>query len=818
MSRSKSPLQEIKGNKPPLGGWGFNLINFKSTFNHLKKNKFHSLLNVFGLAVGLLFFVHIVLYIGFEKGYDTFSPDHERIFRVNYDITQNGEQVLHSTKTPRGLFRTIQDEIPEIEYAGIGYIEKVLVRYGDRYYSDQPDLWVEGDFVEVFGIEMIRGKATLNQPNTCVISESKAREIFGNEDPIGKVFLVNEGMRHEITGIFKDLPLNSHIHFDYFMPIRTWVMMGVVADRDNFRGADWWTYIKLKKGVDPKLVEKSLETVAQKYLTHLPQQNRKGIFSLQPLSKLHYSSQRDGELGVSTREKTIDALLLIAALIMVVVWMNYVNLSTALSRKRLHVFATYRKLGAGKDTLISMSLIESILINGAAILIAILLFFLTRQLFNQLIGVPIQLGKINYSAIVMLVLALIIGGIIVTALISSIPMLKVNPALQQQRKTMKNSGSQWLVASQFFTSTFLVICSLVVSKQIQFMQKAELGVDLEQVMVINGAASTHSDPLRREHFLQFRDEVTKLSAFGSGTASMNVPGQPVRFRNSNLSRPDLQGELKREVPVGQIDDGYIETYGLQLLAGRNFKQPFRSDSANVIISESAAKLLNFNSATEAIDRQLRMGNRLFNIIGVVNDFHHEGLKKPAEPIIFTHAHPFEFGYYSFKVKGDVHQAISQLKPIWDKHYPNDPLDYFFSNQYFNQQYNEEKRLSKILSAFTSFAIIVASLGLFGLVSFFAQQRTKEIGVRKVNGATVTDIILMIFNFFIRWEIAAFLFACPLAWFAMNRWLQGFAYQTTISWWIFLLTGLIAMLISIASVITQTYKAATKNPVEALRYE
>jgi putative ABC transport system permease protein len=795
-----------------------NLINIKSTFNHLKKNKFHSLLNILGLAVGLLFFFHIVLYIGYEKGYDTFFTSHERIYRVNYDITQNGEQVLHSTKTPRGLFRTLKDEVPEIEYTGIGYIEKVLVRYGDRYYSDQPDLWVEGDFAEVFGLKLIRGKATLNEAYTCVISESKAKEIFGNEDPIGKVFLVNEGMRHEITGIFQDLPSNSHIHFDYFMPIRTWVMMGVVADRDNFRGDGWWTYIKLKEGVDPKQVEKSLENIAQKYLTHLPAQNRKGIFSLQPLSKLHYSTLRDGELGVSTREKTVDALILIAALILLVVWMNYINLSTALSRKRLNVFATYRKLGAGKKSLIGTAFTESVMINAAAIGLAVLLFLVTRQSFNKLIGVPIETGEINYWAIFLLISSLIAAGILITSLISSIPMLKVNPALQQQRKVMKNSGSQWLVGIQFFTSTFLVICSLIVAKQIQFMQKADLGVNLEQVMVINGAASTHSDPLRREHFLQFRDEAVQLANVVSGTASMNVPGQPVRFRNSNLSRPDLQGELKQEVPIGQIDDGYIETYGLKLLAGRNFKQPFRSDSANVIISESAAKLLNFNSATEAIDRQLRLGNRLFNIIGVVNDFHHEGLKKPAEPIIFTHAHPFEFGYYSFKIKGDVHQALSQLKPIWDKHYPNDPMDYFFSNQYFNQQYNEEKRLSKILSAFTLFAIIVASLGLFGLISFFAQQRTKEIGIRKVNGATITDIILMIFNFFMRWEIAAFLIACPLAWFVMNMWLQGFAYQTTISWWVFLLTGLIAMLISIASVVTQTYKAATKNPVEALRYE
>lgn len=350
------------------------------------------------------------------------------------------------------------------------------------------------------------------------------------------------------------------------------------------------------------------------------------------------------------------------------------------------------------------------------------------------------------------------------------------------------------------------------------MQNADLGINLNHVIVIKGAASTHTDSLRREHFNAFREEVLQIKEFKSGTATMNVPGQPVRFRRNNLSRPEMQSELLREVTLGNIDDGFIETYDLKLLAGRNFEQPIRLDSAKVIISESIAQLLGFNSSETAVDRQLRMGNVLYTIKGVVNNFHHEGLKKPTEPIIFIHAHPREFGYYSFRIQGNVKTALAQLQTIWPKHYPNDPLDYFLSNEYFNLQYNDEMRLSKILTAFTVFAILVASLGLFGLISFFAQQRTKEIGLRKVNGAMISDIMLLMFSFFIRFEIAAFLMACPFAWLVINKWLQGFAYQTTIRWWIFVMTGAIALIISIASIITQSYRAATKNPVEALMYE
>jgi putative ABC transport system permease protein len=241
---------------------------------------------------------------------------------------------------------------------------------------------------------------------------------------------------------------------------------------------------------------------------------------------------------------------------------------------------------------------------------------------------------------------------------------------------------------------------------------------------------------------------------------MNVPGQPMRFRISNLSRPDMPSDLKQEVTLGNIDDGYIPTYGLKIRAGRNFEQPIIRDTARAIITESLGKILGFSSPESAVGKQLRMGNINYTIKGGVNDFHHEGLKKAIEPVIFIHRHPFEFGFYSFRVQGEMKNLLDQLRSVWSKHYPGDPFDYFFSNGYFDRQYSEEIRLSRILTAFTLFAIIVASLGLFGLVSSIAEQRTREIGFRKVNGATEKDILWLMFSFFIRFEIPAFLLACP----------------------------------------------------------
>lgn len=795
-----------------------NLIDIRSTFNHLKKNKFHALLNIFGLAIGLLFFFQLISYISYEKSYDTTFSNTDRIYRVNYDVEQNGQNVIHSAKTPDRLFHVLKDEIPEVEYSALAYIENVLVRYGDKHYSDQPNLWVDGDFAKIFDFKMVAGQPRLEDKLTCIVSETMAGNIFGKEDPIGKVLYINEGMPHEITGVFKDIPTNSHIHFDFFMPIRTFVHFNWTSAEGNWQGNDWWTYLKLKKGADPKKLDAALKNISDKYLTFLSNQQRKGTFISQPLSTVHYTSGRTGELGTSTREKTVSALMLIAGLILIVIWMNYINLSTALSRKRLNVFATFRKLGASKLNLITLSLIESTIINLSAVAGSVILYFLTKNIFTRLIGMNLSQGFIDYPKIIGITTIIVLAGIVLTSVISSVPSLKVNPALLQQKKMSKNSGTQWLVGLQFFMSCFLVISSLMVTKQIRFMQKADLGVNLDQVVVLKGAASTNINPQRRELFNAFRDEALQNSDFESGTATMNVPGQPLRFRSNNISIPGKQSELKQSITIGNIDNGYLETYGLKLLAGQNFDVTPRLDSSKVLISESTAKILGFKTPEEAIGQQIRIGNGNSTIKGVVNDFHHEGLKKAAEPMLFAHAHPFEFGFYSFRIKGDPQQAIATLKKIWPKHYPNDPLDYFFCSEYFNQQYNEEMRLNKILTAFTLFAIVVASLGLFGLVSFFAQQRTKEIGIRKVNGANVSDIVLMVFSYFTRFEVAAYLLACPLAWYVIDRWLQGFAYKTSISWWIFLLTGVIAFVISVASVITQTYRAAIRNPVEALRYE
>jgi putative ABC transport system permease protein len=796
------------------------LINLKSVLNYLKKNISHSIINILGLATGLLFFFHLLIYINHENEYDSFIKDYRQIYRINYDITQNGESVLHSAKTPRRLFRVIKQEVPEVEYSAMAYVERVLVNYNGHLFSDQGDLWVEGDFAEIFDLEMVKGVATLNDAWKCIISESKAHEIFGSEDPIGKVLRVNEGMLHEITGVYKDLPSNSHVKFDYFMPIRTWVEMGVIPPqpREDFTGASWWTYIKLKDGADRSTVEKSLDRISEKYLTHLERQNRVGKFTLQPLKKLHFSTDRDGELGVSIREKTIDALYLIALLILIVIWLNYINLSTALARKRVDVLSVYRKIGAGRFDMIKLSLIEGFIINISALALAVILYFLTSGLFSKMINIPVSDGYIRFGSVIAFASFFFCAGTIISAILSAIPALRVNPALTHQNKISKSKGAIWLVGIQFFFSCFLIACSLVVSHQIDFMQNAELGVNLNDVVVLQGAASTHSDSLRRQHFNMFREEVLRSPYFSAGTASMNVPGQPVRFRNSNLSTAEMKSSLKKEVMVGNIDDGYIETYGLNLLAGRNFSQPFENDTSNVIVSRSVCDLLGFDSPDAAIGNRIRMGNNLYTVKGVVNDFHHEGLKKPEAPIIFTHVHPFEFGYYSFRMKGDEKKALEALSSIWPKHYPDDPMNYFMSTDFFNNQYDEENRLSNILTAFTLFSIIITAVGLFGLISFFTQQRTREIGLRKVNGATVGNIMMILFSVFLRFEALAFVISCPFAWIIMQKWLQGFVSRTPVQWWIFVVTGFIAFGISIFSVASQSYLASIKNPAESLMCE
>ena len=795
-----------------------NLINIRSTFNYLQKNKFHSLLNVFGLAVGLLFFFHLVSYLFYEKNYDKSFSYSELIYRVNYDVEQNGQNVTHTATTPRGLYQVLPIEIPEVESSAHMYLEKVLVRYNDKNFTDQPALWVEGDFTSIFDFKMIDGTPRLNDKFTCIVSQSMAIKIFGTENPIGKILYINEGMPHEITGLYEDLPTNSHIHCDFFMPVKTFIHYNWLSAKGDWTWQYGWTYLKIKKGTNQEILNAGLKNIADKYLTHLSKQQRKGTFVPQSLSMLHFSSGRTNELGVSTTKETISALYLIAGLILVVIWMNYINLSTALSQKRLNVIATFRKLGANKFQLFKLSLIASIMINLSAIGIAVLLYFLTQNAFDHLIGVTLRLGSIDFPKIIWVTAFILLAGIMVTSLISSIPALKTNLALQKQTNMSGNKSTKWLVGLQFFTSCVLIICSLMVTKQISYMQQADLGVELNQVIVLKGATSTNSHPHRRELFNAFRDEILQSPVFISGTVSMNVPGQPLRYRADNISISGKQSELKQAITIGNIDNGYIQTYGLKLLAGQNFDLSPHLDSAKVLISESTVNVLGFRTPAEAIGQQLRIGEENKIIKGVVNDFHHEGLKKTIEPMLFTHEHPYEFGYYSFRINGNVKQALANMTAIWSKHYPEDPLESFFSDTYFNQQYNNEVRLSRILSVFTLFAIIIASLGLFGMVSIIAQQRTKEIGIRKVNGAKISEILTMLNKDFVKLVMIAFVIAIPIAGYAMSKWLENFAYKTHLSWWIFAIAGLLALGIAFLTVSWQSWRAAKRNPVESLRHE
>jgi putative ABC transport system permease protein len=379
-----------------------------------------------------------------------------------------------------------------------------------------------------------------------------------------------------------------------------------------------------------------------------------------------------------------------------------------------------------------------------------------------------------------------------------------------------------MVITQMALSMIFISITLIVYKQILFMKKAEMGISLNQVITINAPASLNTDTAKRTKFLSFRRDLLQFPIFKSATANLFTPGQTPRYGYIEYVRPDAGIRPNSLFFENNGDDGLIETFGLRLLAGRNFSSRLSENRRKVMLNESSVKELGFSNPEDAVGKHIYRANRdtiPIEVIGVLADFHNEGLQKPIYPMIYNNGYPFEFGYYSVRLNtADIEKAIKSLKSIWASHYTSDPINYFFADEFFFRQYQSETRFGKFYTSLTILSITIACLGLYGLIVFYLNQKRKEIGLRKINGATVRDVMFVLNKDFTLWVAIAFVIALPVSYYTMQKWLQNFAYRTELSWWIFVLAGIITLGLALLTVSFQSWKAATKNPVEALRYE
>ncbi|MBS1921293.1 MAG: ABC transporter permease [Bacteroidetes bacterium] len=804
---------------------------FKIAIRNLWKNKGFTFINIAGLAIGLACFIVIALYVKDELSYDRFYPNAERVYRVDADIKFGGNQ-LNLTVSSDPMGATLKKDYPQVEEYTRVYASEggKLVRKGNDYINEDKIVYADSTFFNIFPQKIISGetKTALYEPNTVVISETTAKKYFSTTDAAGKTLEIDK-KPFKVTAVIKDMPHNSHFHFDFIMS-----MKNVDYGWNNYLSHNFHTYILLKPGTDYHAFEKNFEQVLDKYVLPQAKQMMTGLtsmddfrksgnylnYSLMPLTKIHLYSHRFPELEANGNIQYVYIFSAVALFILLIACINFMNLSTARSVNRAKEVGIRKVLGTGKGNLVAQFLSESTLMAFVSMLLALVLTYFTLPVFNKIAAKSMDTGIFWTSSFlpILIMLPFIVG--LLAGLYPAFFLSKFKPISVLKGKInagfKKSTLRSGLVVFQFFTSIVLIIGTVIVYKQLHFIQTTNLGFSKNQVLMIDGTGALNKNDEA------FKNTVLGLPGVESGTMSGFLPVTSSRSDNTYSKDAVMDPKNALSMQSWVVDYDYINTLGMQIIKGRNFSKDFGTDSTAVILNETAAKVLGYDDPIGKKlyqDYQDQNGTRriVYTIIGIVKDFHFESLRQNIFPLGLKLGHNNTM--MSFKIAAtDLKPLISQIQNKWKALAPGMPFSYRFMDDAFDNMYRAEQRVEQVSITFAVLAILIACLGLFGLVTYMAEQRTKEIGVRKVLGASVPNLVTMLSKDFLKLVLIASLIAFPVAWWVMHQWLQDFAYRIRIDWWVFILAGLIALLIALATVSFQAIKAALANPVESLRTE
>jgi putative ABC transport system permease protein len=799
-------------------------ITLKNIIRSFKRYFNISSINLVGLVLAFVVFIFIGRYLLYEKSFDKFWTGQDRIYRINRISTHNGEIIYDGAKSPRGIYFA-KDEIPDLEACGYAFHESCQVKKKPKALFEQNVLWVSYGFQDVFDFKMLTGVADFKKSHTGIISENKAHVLFGDEDPVGKIIKVNEGMPIEITGVFKDLPANTHLEADYFISSRTWIEYGWISQQGGWGWNGWWTYVKLKKEATPENVERKLADLVQVHLPDLKNENKTTTFVLQALKDIHFDTSKQGDYGNKTNKSSIINLLIFGIFVLIVAWINYANLSTALAIKKEKSIGIQKLVGAGKRHQIFYVILDNLFYNLLAAIFAWIMYFVLSPVFSNVFGVPLYQSYLPKGILILSFVIAIVTGIILSSVYSISSILKINPFVHKT-KIKEGVFQRVLVIAQLTITILFIGMSFAIYKQMNFVQQYDLGMDLDKVLVLSAPTSYNGqknanrpENPKFDKFINFRDKLQKSIEIKSATASEGLPGNEMWSNDTHYDLLNSNTDINANFSKMTADNSYIKTFGLQLLAGNPFPDNKYLYGREALINEAALKALHFKTPDEAIGQVLQRNGQKINICGVLKDFHFEGLQKSIYPIVLEYGHPTEFGYYSIKISSsDIASTIKYIEDVWKQYYPNDPFNCFFQDEFYNRQYKSFMRIAIFNIIFAILTVIISCLGLYGIIMFFIARKTKEIGVRKVNGATITHVMYMLNRNLLVWVAIAFAIATPIAYYIIHEWLGNFAYKTPISWWLFALAGIMTLGISLFTVSWQSWRAATRNPVVALRYE
>jgi putative ABC transport system permease protein len=788
---------------------------FKIAFRNLWRHRVFSLINILGLTVGMTACFLIFLYVRFELSYDKFHTKGDRIYRIVCDI-KTPTETMHPGGPSWAVGPHLMGGFPQVEATVRTTDDELLVRKGNVKYQELNSLWADSSFFEVFSFKLIKGNphTALNEPLNIVFSESAVKKYFGKKDPIGQtVLLTGDGFTAKITGVMKDIPENSMIKADMI------VSMNTLTRKLNPRLNDQWgnygnrTYVLLKPGANALAFQKQIPAFLEKMNgTEMKQLNMYPTLMLEKFPEAYLHSDRNDSNSGSI--KNVYIFSIVAVFILLIACFNFVNLTTARSAERAKEVGIRKVVGAGKQQLTRQFIGESVLLCIIAFVLTLGAAALFLPSFNLLAGKTLSNGIFDDMGFIGILFLASIGIGLLAGVYPALVLSSFKPVTVLKGRFATGTKGillrKGLVVSQFTISIALIISTIIVFLQMNFMRNQDLGFSKDQMMVIN----SNGDPARDA----FINAVRGLPNVKAVTMSSSVPGGGNMGAYSQIQ--NVKGVMQiANLDLYFVDFEYLTQYNVKMAAGRTFSRSFMTDTTqSMILNESAVKMFGYRTPQEAVGRDFDQWGRKGKIIGVMKDFHFQSLQEKIKPLSMR-IEPNGCGLVSIKVSSNnLPATISAIENKWNTLIPARPFSYFFLDEYFDKQYKSEQRFGKLFLNFAVLAIFISCLGLLGLASYSTMQRTREIGIRKVLGATVPNIVNLLSKDFLKLVGVAIIIASPIAWFGMHKWLQDFAYRIPISWWIFALAAVAATIIAIVTVSFQAIKAAVSNPVLSLRAE
>lgn len=788
----------------------------KIALRNIKRQKGFSFINISGLVVGMAVCLLLFQYVTFELSYDDFHENAENIYRLR--LTN-----FAGSHGAAGL--AVKEAFPEVlEYVKLNKsFSGGIYSYKDRKFQEEKVFFATESFLKLFSFDLLNGdpETALSEVNSAVLTESAAKRYFGTKDPVGKTIRYQGINDYEIKGVVEDVPANSHFHFDILVSYKTLIRRRGEWIESTWISCPYYTYLYLKPGTDIEAFETKLKEFFTQKEKEIPKDKREDLnYHLQPMRDIHLFSNLDFEIENNGDGRVVYFLTVIALFILVIAWTNYINLSIAKSLERAKEIGIRKVVGAFRIQLIKQFLSESLLFNIVSAAFAIFIVQISSPYFNQLVNIPLSFTLLNNIRFWLILILMFSAGALLSGLYPSFVLSSFKPAAVLKGKSIRSGRGRvlrkCLVVFQFSISFALIAGTLTVYKQISFMKSQDLGVNIDQTLVVRGPQYSRSYYAFLKTLETFKTEAKRIPAVSQATVSTFVPGEDAWVRHGGRRKNVPKGDEKEFRIIG-VDSDFVNFYQLEILAGRNFHKNIIADQNSLIINEEALELLDFKNPEEAVGKGILYRDRPSRIVGVIKNYHQESLKENYEPLFLIR---FLWGSnFSIKVNTkNLQKTISSIQYTWNEIFPGYPFDYFFLDEHFDSQYRTDVQFGKTSGLFAFLAIFIGCLGLFGLSSYETILRTKEIGIRKVLGASVQGILTLLLKDITKLIFLAITISLPLSYLYFHNWLGNYAFRIGIGWWFFLIPIALVLFITLFAVGYNTIKASLANPVDNLRYE